>query len=474
MLQNKIRFLCTTIQMCIFCIPFWTTPAAAYTQEGLFQEVVLPLFKSYPEIAWFADDSVAFTQEGVTSRTFAKSWTAFLVEAGLLKKTDKKYIELERMVHSLVCFYLLENGTSEAYRYWVQNQTTAVLKEESFQDLHRVFKKFIDTSERRKAVEASLVYSDLGKTPEAKKRAHQLGIVREDHDDFMEAVYSASSEVRNKIIPSFDQFNSVIQHHILELHLAVPLHWGHAIHLEGGEGLFSRLKSSQALPSFINQAYLIQVCDVAAAQAHIQPNGFIAFNQSTYLGYRQVLEAIENLLKTKNPETTLFHLTLQKAEQLGLAEDSENWSILARIGAFLRLSTKEEGTLLKKTAVLHWKKEDWQMVQDIFGLKSGLNQWKRNPTYLPAVLLNLFQSTPVISEQYERALNGVLVLAKIGKEYQTQGSHLTLDSPLCFNSLAAQAKAHPEWFNPQPFHFLQIDWTHPGRVEIAIHPKKPI
>lgn len=442
-----------------------------YTQDYLFSTIISRIYNSYPEIGWFADDGVAATNEGGSTRNQNSSWSSLL---GM----GKKYIELERMLHSVVCFYLLKDGSEEAYNYWVkdQEQIDNRLTKESFVQLHQVLMQYIGIdTEAFKAIEASLVYSDLGKTPEAKKRAKLQGIIKSDHDDFMEAVYSALPEVREKIIPSFEQLSDPIKQHILSLHKIVPLHWGHALHLEGGEQMFAKIQVSrdpQAF-SFIKQAFLIQVCDAAASQAHVNLNGFIAFNQHTYLGYKIVLKAVENLwvdVDSNKTTNALLFLTNQKLKQLGI-----NSLVLARIGAFLRLYKVAEGKLLQAAADDTWGSEDREIVQEMFGLitRTGINSWPRNPTYMPAVLINLFNSdqTLSLSKKFQRTVQGALILAKICQQYQERGYHHSLENPLCFNKLAGQARNNPEWFSDK-FDVAQIDWRDPENITVTAPQKR--
>jgi len=453
---------------------------SVYSQEQLFYQVVLPLYQSYPEIAWFADPEVAATQEG-TGGNFGPSWTAALVREGLLPKTDKKYVELERMLHSLVCFRLLLEGSPAAYRYWVQSQERDSLSWKSFQALHRLAQEQTKTREARKSIEASLVYSDLGKTPEAKRRAGYFGLIQKDHDEFMEAVYSAPIEVRNNILPSFEHLSPRVQERVLALHSQVPLHWGHVVHLEGGAGMFSRLVAEHSQHSsqvhrvdFVKQAYLIQVCDVAAAQAHRSLRGSITFNEFTYLQYQGVLKTVEKLLKTKDAKIAFLDLAYSKLDIFGYSKKAieqkegvfQKLFILSRIGSFLRLHNKQEGALLKNTAEAHWSPEDWTIVEEMFGFESGINLWKRNPTYMPAVVLNLFNSTLKVSEKYERALTGAFILAQIAKEYQIRGFQDS-NTPLCFNSMAAQAQKYPQWFS-KSWSISQLDWSHPDSVVLNV------
>ncbi len=473
-MKTKAFFILFVLQGSIMLSAFQVHAQAAvgYTQEQIFNTIILPTFRSYPEIAWFADPGVYATNEGTADHSTPKSWTRLLIEKGLLTPSDKKYIELERMLHSVVCFKMLIEGSNQAYAYWVQaqNDLSTRLTRENFNEIHRLTKKYTDNPETLQAIEASLVYSDLGKTPEAKRRAKDRGITQADHDDFMEALYSASPEIRAAVIPSFEKLPEPIQKHILTLHLAVPLHWGHVLHLEGGQGMFARLVTSQEkYPSsedLVEQAFLIQLCDVAAQMAHNNLKGSVSLNEPTYLGYHTVLAVIKQLLITRDTKMALLDFADHRAMQLGFVSSmpqSESF-VLARMAAFLRLYSKEEGKhLLRAVFDRRFQSEEWALIQTMFGVDSGVNTWTRNPTYMPAFVLNLFNASKDPSEKYQRALNGMLTLAKIANAYQEKRYQLS-ETPLCFNPLAGQATKNPEWF--ESFDASQIIWDNPQALTI--------
>ncbi|MDB6096964.1 MAG: hypothetical protein JWM09_1242 [Francisellaceae bacterium] len=446
----------------------------AYRQD-LLRKVVLPLIASYPEIVWFADEKVAATEEGTTNSEMEESYTHFLMEKGFIPKTHKKYIELERMLHSVVCFHLLLDGSSLAYEYWTQGQKEEKLSFENFKQLHTLALQYVDKQVIKKVMEASLVYSDLGKTPEAKKRALQFDIHQSDHDDFMDAIYTASHDIRDQIIPSFKSLNEEEKNSIIALHRAVPLHWGHAYHLEGGEKMFARLLQQKNInDTLLNQAFLIQVCDVAASAFHANLKGAVAFNEATYLGYIAVKSTVKELLNSHNSYLALLDLTIKRAKLLGypLNNKETQYHLLARLGAFMRLYTKEEGALLKKCAEQQWSINDWKIIDKMFGMHSGINNWNRNPTYMPAVLINLLNAEPAASDEKKcfLALQGVLVMAKICKILEERGQ-AKLNNPISFNQVAGLARTNPEFFYLK-FNSNQISITTNHEVVIKSELKK--
>ena len=494
---------------------FFSKPPISVRQSQIFEEVALEISKNYPEIIWFADDTVDATSEaGLTSTSVVKSWTSHIFNAmtitdnntdankATINHNNKKYIELERSLHSILCFYLLlpdKCDQEAAYQYWIQAQTGSfILSKESFYELRSLCKQL--TPVDIKVIEASLIYSDLGKTPIARENAKKIPEIKiesSDHDDFIDSLYSHDSSIIQQVLPSFKKLDPQVQQRIKEQHNIVPLHWGHVFHLEGGVNMFKRLldRLSSYIPktdidtstieSLIKHAFLIQVCDVAASRAHQDLNGFIAFNQISYLGYKAIWETITELYTGKiDPKQVLLTITNKKAKQLGYITATDDINItttlskeklftLTRLGAFLRLSNEEEGRSLLQQAETNtntWEESDWKIVEEIFGLDSGINKWSCNPTYMPTVVGSLFNSTTNNVEKYRKALDGLLLLAKLLKKYQNDGK-ATLDSPLCFNSLAKQLQKATDsqlsWlFNIKTFDEALLHYTEKNEVEI--------
>lgn len=443
-----------------------------YTQEQLFTKIVLPVFKLYPEIAFLANNKTAATSEGTASNNDFNSWTYFSIKEVLLEDTFQKHIELERTLHSLVCFNLIVDGSKSAYNYWTQQQKLAVLTVGSFETLHDLAIHSVNTPELFKVIEASLVYSDLGKSQEIKNLGVKEGIIIDDHDDFMEAFYSSNPTIRKKIIPSFESLPQNIKQHIVELNISVPIHWGYFLQLECGQHMFAKLLHDNKITAeLLKQNFLINICDIAGALAHVTPLGSLTFNENVWGAFQMVLETIEQFLTHRDPAKAYLDLIHKKANYLGYQLDDDEdgkLAILTRIGFFLRLYTREDGVLLKEYSDITYSIEEYSLIKECFGINSGINTWEHQPTYMPAVLLNLFNSASEISDKYKRALNGFVVLAKIIDEYQ-KTEYNNSESPLCFNKLAAQAKFSPELF-VKTFEISQINWDDPKNL-IINYPK---
>lgn len=426
----------------------------------LYSSVIIQVFDKYPEITWFADQGVVITQEASADSKLS-GWTEFLVKDGRLASTNKSYPELERMLQSVVCFHVLLQGVDQngeinlpAYNYWVQGQGNTVrLSQQDFMDLAKLAQKHGKNHIVKESIEACLVYSDLGKTPQARINAKHYGLQLEDHDDLIKQVFTLENADIAKIIPSFATLDPNVQATVKILYSAVPLHWGHLCHLEGGINMFTALLASKSFTrDALEQCYLINMCDVAGAAAHVNFNGALAFNKITNIRYRLVLNAIETLLAKRDPRFTLNFMRESVAQLLGFPMPlTANDAVLARMGAFLRFTSKEEGALLKHASAIY-SAADWELMDHVFADFTGINTWTRNPTYMPALLLNVFNyNYPQGTEQIERYKNALATGLWLAKYCQArEHSASSNNEPINFNDLAGRAKA-------DPVRFLQTD-----------------
>lgn len=225
------------------------------------------------------------------------SWTHALISEGKISESNAKgkYIELERMLSSLVFLNLFYVGGDSAYSKLisVQNEKEK-LSRDSFDSIHHLTKRVIKNDATFKAVEAMLVYSDLGKTPKAREKTKDLNINCIDHDDWIEAVLSQEnpSDI-SKVIPSFFELPKENKMLLQKVAGAMKVHLGHVLHLEGGEKMFDKFKAAVSTgdidKDILEFAFLIQLCDVAASAGQVTNEGSLALTEDAYQGYAIVI-----------------------------------------------------------------------------------------------------------------------------------------------------------------------------------------
>lgn len=438
-----------------------------YSQHNLFKNIILPLTGKYKETLWFADEGVAVTQEK-SSEPQKPGWTEALIAEGKIAEshTKGKYVELERMLSSVVFLHLFYEGGHDAYQKLVSVQNSKEkLSWNSFEAIHNLARRIIKNNEAFNAIEAMLVYSDLGKTPKARKKAkEELNIEHPDHDDWIEAVLNREnpSDIA-KVIPSFFELSKENKMLLQKVADAMKIHLGHVLHLEGGEKMFDKFKIAVSkggiTEDILGFAFLIQLCDVASSAAQVTNEGSLALIENAYQGYNIVYKALNVIRNGGNAEDALYLCLKERGERLDLNLNVPKEKLLIRLTCMMRLYDKEDGDLLKESAK-QLDESSWQMVIEQFDLFAGMNAWTRNPTYIPAVLINLANFSGIgekRSDKILRALNGAVCLAKYLAHYGHEESSRNSDTPLCFNSMAGLASKDPTHFNIKTFDPTQFE-----------------
>jgi len=438
-----------------------------YTDTEILDKIILPLLTKHKEILWFADKNVAVTQEA-PGQSQKAGWTQELVKLDLIKPFAGKYIELERMLSSIAFFHLLYEGTPAAYQKLTSVQKKEEqLSESAFKQLNQLARSVAKDKQSYYAVALMLIVSDLGKTPIATERAKQHRLVQLDHDDFIETLLSQSKDIITDIIPSFAEVPEDTQAFITKVASAMKVHLGHALHIEGGQRLFAKFEEAvlagKISKEVLDFAFLIQLSDVAAAAAHVDKDGSLSLVNNPCVGYQLVGESLKLIQAGKTAKDALQWYLQARGEQLGISSFEPLNRVMIRLCCMMRLYSKAEGEVLL-TAAAKLSIEDSLLLIEQFGLETkeiGINTWKRNPTYLPAVLLNLGkfqdQREPLL-DKITRALEGAVCVARLCRQYASVPENVNSEHPLNFNSLAGLAISKPslfssEHFNPELFSF---------------------
>jgi len=430
-----------------------------------FTAIILPLLKQYPEIRWFANEGVAATQESPSSRQ-PKGYTQQLAEENpplvSLPKSGGKYVELERMLSSIVFYHWIKDGRDESYNALIANQDSSVqLTKASYQELSQFFNETIKSQMLDKAIETMLIFSDAGKTPTAKNNAKAEGLFEADHDDFIEALLHLSKDKIASVLPSFSQLLPDVQDYLIKASSAMPIHTGHVLHIEGGPRMFTKfaeaIKANKVTLELLNFAFVIQLCDVAAAQAHIDNRGSMSLTEHTYQGYQLVRKTLANMITGGlTPEQALNDYVTLRAALMNVQDSTPTSKFLVRIACWLRLYTPADYQLLENAFnKLSPQAKNLAIAQ--FDLNGGFNLWHRNPTYGPAVLVNLgrfLEAGESKQAKIDRAIEGAACLAQWFAAYKD--AYETSSSPINLNAMAGTAAKEPGLFrlsnfNPKDF-----------------------
>lgn len=297
------------------------------------------------------------------------------------------------------------------------------------------------------AMEAALVLGDIGKSEKARELFKPYGIKAPDHDDF----YGEAMQVlvqHPKLCPSFSRLPTSAKKILAEI--ANLAHYGHVTHLEGGLGMFSKLKESGIAskdPIALSFDLFVHTCDVAGALGHVNNQSSLVYTEPAHRAVQAMGEAVRVLSNPYKNELDAYNSYLSvRASWLGLDPNNSSDRVLSRIGAMLRLFTVEEGAVLRKA--IH------ELDPSIRSLAAQLDvhsqdQPSRTPTYMPTVLVNL-SNNPELGKTKEERLSkaitmGLPFIARVLERHKELLLKNEIDSniPLNFNKIAGIAKTSP-------------------------------
>ncbi len=366
---------------------------------------------------------------------------------------------------TLHCLHLILDGSDEAYELFSQAQPEDErISRNSFISLYlegqAILKsgwKGLSETELLQALETALVLGDIGKSEKARDLFSPLGIKAPDHDDFHGQVMKTAPD----LCPSFACLPECSKELLIKT--ANLAHFGHVFHLEGGPSMFSKLKESELAykdPFALVFELFIQKCDVAGALGHVNRVSSLAYREKTHQGYQSVQKAIFTLSDTSKTEGDAYDVHLsQIADWLGLDPNVRIDRVLTRIGAMLRLYTKEKGTILKEAMAQLDQEASERVVSQLDLQEEG--EFLRTPTYVPAFLLNLSQSTSLT----EAITIGLPFVAKVLEKHRASIEQGLFDPtiPLNFNAMAGLAKTAP--YTIAEFHIDDQGNVLPGEKE---------
>ncbi len=424
-----------------------------YSNQEIFDHLIAPSLEFYPELIWLLSQKTETTGE---SNYLAQrdSWSKYLIKNNKFKHLiNHKSIEFERTISSIVFFYLLLDSSPEAYERMVKIQPNEVrLSFKNFYDLSEFAKKTIRDDLDYLSMLSYLIYSDLGKTPQLKKSLEKFSSTQ-DHDDAIKILFNQNNAVIELILPSFKKFPESTSMAVKDLFKLNSLHWGHALHLEGGEHMFSNFSATTKLypikiSKYLRFLYLAQLLDVAGATGHITISGSLSLTEQTYINYKMLYKEICSLTKHHCSSHAYNAYFNARCQGLNLNCENLNEQVLARLGIFLRFYTHNDGELLKASAKYLTEKE-WNYLISMFAIDRGINRWQRNPTYMPTVLINVFKplaSAESKGKRLEKTLIAASCLAKVLSSAELKG-YSKNEEPLNMNPFAKSVSTlSEEWF----------------------------
>ncbi|AIL12711.1 hypothetical protein IM40_02935 [Candidatus Paracaedimonas acanthamoebae] len=415
---------------------------------------------TYPELEWLLDKNVQHTQEGKIEQ-FPHSWSK--------KITGAHYPEFERTILSLVCLYLIADGSDIAYERFTSLQPTAEkLTRDSFQKLHHFAQTIIQKDPQvLQMLEINLILGDMGKTKVAHEKAQKYHITEADHDLFLDECLEKCPE----IFSTFQILTPTQQKHIKKTKGLV--HLGHVTHVEGGPEILTKLKESGILadnPQEFDFEILTHICDVSAARGHEDNVGSKVMTENTFKTIFAIKDGLHELADHSEQEALKRYLS-KRAEWLGLDKTSNTTFLLARMGAMMRLYTTEDGAALQDTFTRLTPTQKALISSEYDPL---IYRKEQTPTYVPAILVNLMGEHTKQGLPRKMAINkcledGLTFIAHVLYDYRNNRANRSYDPNLTlnFNKSAGQLRDNPNLIEGATF---TIDPQ--GNVELTSSLKK--
>jgi hypothetical protein len=427
-------------------------PAAVILPEG--KQWVAAIVAQYPEILWLANSEVRKTEEGQSAVDKPYSEQLF----------GQKFMEFDRSLMSLYCLKLILDGSEKAYQDFTAAQAGNLkLSKESFLALHEQGQSLLrsnyqgmTSAEMRQAFETALVLGDMGKSEKARAIFNKYGAQAPDHDDF----HGQAMQIL-KDHPSLSRSFSRLSYRSKQLLVKIAnlAHYGHVTHLEGGPAMLTKLKQSNIAssdPTALSFDLFVHTCDVAGALGHVNNKSSIVYTETTHRAMQAMSNACRVLSDRTKTEADAYDAYLAvRASWLGLNPSDRDDRVLTRIAAMLRLFTPEEGASLK-SAMLQLDQQDRERIVAQLDVRLG-EEIGRTPTYMPAVLVNLYNNPSLGTTPSERlpqaVIRGLPFIAKVLQQRKEQLLQHQADPeiPLNFNKIAGIVKSAPDLLQQKPF-----------------------
>ncbi|MFI5334747.1 MAG: hypothetical protein ACHQT8_06275 [Chlamydiales bacterium] len=219
--------------------------------------------------------------------------------------------------------------------------------------------------------------------------------------------------------------------------------------------MFNKLKESDIPskdPIALSFDLFVHICDVAGALGHVNNQSSLVYTEPAHRAMQAMGDAVRVLSNSHKNELDAYNAYLGvRASWLGLDPNDSADRVLARIGAMLRLFTREEGIVLRKAIF-----ELDPAMRDRIAAQLDVQpeaQIGRTPTYMPAVLVNLSNNPQLGVTKDERLSKAITIglpfITRVLERHKALLAKSEIDAnvPLNFNKIAGVAKTSPESLN---------------------------
>lgn len=380
----------------------------------------------YPELSWLLQPNHKYSQ-GISHEN-NKSWSKEI--------SGVNSVEFEKTVTTLLCLELIFDGSKEAYTHFVLPQTEDKLTYTNFNKLHNFALSLARSNHTlsKQLLEKNIIIRDVGKSDLARDMVkNQCNITDADPHFFIRKVLKNCT----KIFPSFFTLSDIQKKVIIETDI---FHFGHISHLEGGPEMLSALKKANLDKSILDLKLLTDIVETAGCLGHIDNRGSLLFTQKI----SQITWAVINMLRSlddKDEKEALKIYIKLRAKWLGFNQNVEEDLVLTKIGTMMRLTSKQQGRILKK-AFSNLNSNQRHIIFE--QLNPLIYRNEKTPTYMPTILRNFYQKQVInktTEESLEETVNIIVpFLATVIKYHRNIIKGLSIEKQpiLSFNIAANQ------------------------------------
>lgn len=460
-------------------------PLNEKSQEQLINTVSL----EFPtEIHYYTHPKVQTTAHAVGDPDKA-NWTKELYENKIIKtlpNTGDRFVEIERTLTALYCYFLMGVSFEESYKAFSACQkdnpeikSSEIISEEQFKKVYiktnSILNKDID---KQSVLKYLIIYSDIGKSPGFRELVSELcnksGIEIDtslDSDDLIvEILKKFSDEQISEILPSFSKLSTSAKEMLRTIYPIMQACFGHLYFLERGHKTLDVIASAlQKIPAekrndALDIVYLAQFFDGMGAQGQRKIAGSLTCTNSFAEGYHlmhlTLKELQASLAKTNNidiaSQSAFKYYLGERAKWLGFDEcKSPEQQFLTRLGCTLRGFIPEVGKILleefKELKLTHQK----LLIEQLDFSQQGLEGWTK-VNYIATIAQNASRelfSKDKIREAIRAALQAEVCFAMLIKEMSDKYPQIVHDEKrsISFGEIAFLATKNPELFNPEKF-----------------------
>ncbi|CAO5682249.1 MAG: hypothetical protein HEEMFOPI_01639 [Holosporales bacterium] len=377
----------------------------------------------YKEVQYLLNPTENFSPEGSYNKS--APWSQLI--------SGEVCPEFDKTLTSIVNLHLLFDGTNESYKIFTLHQTKNKLSFESFKYLHNIFQNSQKNENILNLIEKILIIRDAGKNSIIREQAQRFGIKENDAHYFLREIIETCPE----LIPTYFNLTDSEKHIVKSIDV---FHFGHIAHVEGNFHMLERLKQSSLLLDqeklFIR--FAVDICEISAYLGHIQNCGSLTFDEKTFQIFQDVVGCI-NYLKTHSSKESLEYYLKKRAKMLVIELNDTN-IISIRVSCLMRICDGSMGKIILDSIESLSKQEKYKIY---FEFSPLIDRKERNPTYLPAFLINFYSRNMLFMDEYEALYHTIKIgLPLVCDIIRSSREFLKELVSLCFSKAAIQIKEY--------------------------------